>query len=211
VTLLRRLRSGKAGAVVPAGDVWLAVGLGNPGPEYAATRHNVGYRVADLLAQRTGGAFRLHRSRHADVVEGRLGPPGTTSPRVVVARPRTYMNDSGGAVRALLDFYRVPPERLVVVHDELDLPLGALRVKLGGGDNGHNGLKSLRAALGTGEFHRVRVGIGRPPGSQAPADFVLRPFAAGERPAIDTAVARAVDAVESLLIRGLSLTQSDYN
>lgn len=211
MTLLRRLRGGENGAAMSPADVWLAVGLGNPGPQYAATRHNVGYRVADLLATAAGGTFRAHRSGRADVVEGRLGPPGTSSPRVVVARPRTYMNDSGGPVRALLDFYRVPPEQLVVIHDELDLPLGALRVKLGGGDNGHNGLKSLRTALGTGDFHRVRIGIGRPSGPQSPTDFVLRHFGVDERPVIDTAVVRAADAVQSLLTRGLSLTQSDYN
>lgn len=211
MTLLRRLRPGRAGAAVAATDVWLAVGLGNPGPQYAATRHNVGYRVADVLAETTGGRFRAHRSGRADVVEGRLGLPGMTGPKVVVARPRTYMNDSGGPVRALVDFYRVRPERLVVIHDELDLPLGALRVKLGGGDNGHNGLKSLRTALGTGEFYRVRIGIGRPSSSASPADFVLRPFTKDERPAIDTAVARAADAVGSLISRGLSITQSHYN
>lgn len=192
-------------------DRWIIVGLGNPGPEYAATRHNVGYRVADLLASNMGGAFRAHRSGRADVVEGRLGGPGTTTPPVVVARARTYMNDSGDAVRRLLDFYKVPAPRLVVVHDELDLPLGSLRVKFGGGDNGHNGLKSLRAALRTGSYHRVRIGIGRPPGRQAPADFVLRPFATAERQEADIAVARAADAVESLLHRGLLLTQSDFH
>jgi len=121
------------------------------------------------------------------------------------------MNESGAAVRALVDFYKVPPQRLVVIHDELDLPLGTLRIKLGGGDNGHNGLKSLRAALGTGDYHRVRIGIGRPLGRQSPAEFVLRPFTKEERAEADTAVARAAEATESLLTRGLSSTQCDYN
>lgn len=192
-------------------DGWLVVGLGNPGPEYAATRHNVGFCVAALLAASVGGTFRVARSGRADVVQGRLGATGTSAPSIVVARPRTYMNDSGDPVRRLLDFYKVPTSRLVVVHDELDLPLGSLRVKFGGGDNGHNGLKSLRTALGTGTYHRVRIGIGRPPGRQAPADFVLRPFTATERPEADVAVARAADAVQSLLTRGLALTQSDFN
>lgn len=193
------------------GDVWLVVGLGNPGQEYAATRHNVGYRVADAVAATMGGAFRAHRSTRADVVEGLLGPPGTVAPRLVVARPRAYMNDSGGAVRALVHFYKAPLPRLVVVHDELDLPLGSLRVKFGGGDNGHNGLRSVRAALGTGDYHRVRIGIGRPAGALSAADFVLRPFPVRERSEVDAVVDRAAEAVQSLVLRGLSVTQSDFN
>ena len=121
------------------------------------------------------------------------------------------MNESGGPVRALVDFYKVSPERLVVIHDELDLPLGTLRVKLGGGDNGHNGLKSLRAELGTGEYYRLRIGIGRPTGRESPADYVLRPFTAQERPEIDQVVTRAAEATQSLLVRGLASTQSHYN
>jgi PTH1 family peptidyl-tRNA hydrolase len=211
VTPLRRLlQGGEAGRRV-TGDVWLIVGLGNPGQEYAATRHNVGYRVADAVAATMGGAFRAHRSARADVVEGRLGSPGTVAQRLVVARPRAYMNDSGGAVRALVHFYKAPLPRLVVVHDELDLPLGSLRVKFGGGDNGHNGLKSVRAALGTGDYHRVRVGIGRPTGALSTADFVLRPFPAPERPIVDEVLSRAAAAIESLVRRGLTITQSDFN
>ncbi len=141
-----------------ADDVWLVVGLGNPGPGYAGNRHNVGFMVADLLAGRMGAKFKSHKTR-ADVVEGRLA-----GGRVVLAKPRTYMNESGGPVSGLRDFFKVPLDRLVVVHDELDLPYGGLRLKLGGGDNGHNGLKSLRRSLGSGEFHRVRFGIGRPAG-----------------------------------------------
>jgi PTH1 family peptidyl-tRNA hydrolase len=191
--------------------VWLVVGLGNPGPTYAGTRHNVGYLVTDELATRMGGGFRAHKSGRADVVEGRLGGVGPGSTRVVLARPRSYMNESGGPVAALAAFYKVAPERVVAVHDELDLPFDTLRVKLGGGDNGHNGLRSMRQSLGTGDFYRVRVGIGRPPGRQSPADFVLSPYASVERKVLPFQVDRAADAVESLLGDGLDATQSRFN
>ena len=154
-------------------DVWLVVGLGNPGPAYAGHRHNVGYLVTDKLADRMGSPFRAHKTGRADVVEGRLSPPGVPGPRVVLARPRGYMNESGGSVKALATFYKVPPERIIAIHDELDIAFNTLRIKLGGGDNGHNGLRSMRGSLGTGDFYRVRAGIGRPPGRQDVADFVL--------------------------------------
>ena len=192
-------------------DVWLVVGLGNPGPTYAGTRHNVGYLVTDALAPRRGGGFRAHKSGRADVVEGRLGGVGPGSTRAVLARPRSYMNESGGPVAALTAFYKVAPEHVVAVHDELDLPFDTLRVKLGGGDNGHNGLRSMRQSLGTGDFYRVRVGIGRPPGRQSPADFVLSPYASVERKVLPFQVDRAADAVESLLAAGLDRTQSLFN
>jgi PTH1 family peptidyl-tRNA hydrolase len=185
---------------------WLVVGLGNPGPEYAATRHNVGALAADLLAERVGSRFARHRRANADVVEGRLD-----GARVVLARPRSYMNESGGPVKALVDYYRVPLDRLVAVHDELDLPFATLRLKLGGGDNGHNGLRSLRRSLGSGDFHRVRVGIGRPPGRQDPADFVLKPFGAAERTEVPLLVDRAADAVGVLLADGLAEAQNRFN
>jgi PTH1 family peptidyl-tRNA hydrolase len=191
--------------------VWLVVGLGNPGPAYAGHRHNVGYLVADELAQRMGSRFRAHKSGRADIVEGRLAPPGTQGPRVVLVRPRSYMNESGGPVKQLADFYKVPPERIVVVHDELDLPFDTMRVKLGGGDNGHNGLRSVRSALGTGDFHRVRIGIGRPPGRQDVADFVLSDYSAAERKLVPLQVVTAADAVESLLSEGLERTQARFN
>jgi PTH1 family peptidyl-tRNA hydrolase len=195
----------------PVTDVWLVVGLGNPGPAYAGHRHNVGYLVADVLAERMGSPFRAHKSGRADVVEGRLGPIGPDTPRVVLARPRTYMNESGGAVSTLAKFYKVPPERVVAVHDELDIPFGALRTKLGGGDNGHNGLRSLRASLGTGDFYRVRVGIGRPPGRQDPSDFVLSNYSPAERKELEMNVVEAADAVESLVADGLERTQQRFN
>jgi PTH1 family peptidyl-tRNA hydrolase len=191
------------------GGVWLIVGLGNPGPSYARNRHNVGYLVNDELANRVGGSFRSHRTGRADVVEGRLG--GAGGHRVVLARPRCYMNETGGPVVALARFYKVEPHRVVAVHDELDLPFDTMRVKLGGGDNGHNGLRSIRSAMGTGEFHRVRVGIGRPAGRQSPADFVLSDYSAAERKILPFQVDRAADAVESLLEAGLEITQSRFN
>ena len=192
----------------PAEGVWLVVGLGNPGPSYAGNRHNVGYLVTDELADRMGSQFRAHKSRRADVVEGRLGIGG---PRVVLARARSYMNESGGPVATLASFYKVPVGRIVAVHDELDLPFDTLRVKLGGGDNGHNGLKSMRASLGSGEFYRVRVGIGRPPGRQDPADYVLREFATSERKELAFLVDRAADAAELLVAQGLVAAQNEYN
>jgi PTH1 family peptidyl-tRNA hydrolase len=184
---------------------WLVVGLGNPGSSYEGTRHNAGHFVVDELARRTGGRFKAHKSR-ADVVETRLG-----GQRAVLAKPRSYMNESGGPVAALRDYFKVTPDHLIVVHDELDIPFGTLRVKLGGGDNGHNGLKSIRSAIGTGDFLRVRFGIGRPPGRQAPADFVLKPFSATERKDLDWSTVRGADAVESLIAEGVERTQNTYN
>jgi PTH1 family peptidyl-tRNA hydrolase len=191
--------------------VWLVVGLGNPGPTYAGHRHNVGYLVADELATRLGSPFRAHKSGRADVVEGRLGVPGTPGPRVVLVRPRCYMNESGGPVKALATFYKVPPDRIIAIHDELDIAFGTLRVKLGGGDNGHNGLRSMRSSLGTGDFYRVRAGIGRPRGRQEVADFVLSNYSTVERRELLFQVDRAADAVETLITDGLEKTQQQFN
>ena len=192
-------------------EVWLVVGLGNPGPSYSGHRHNVGYLVTDELARRMGSSFRAHKSGRADVVEGRLGAPGTPGPRVVLARPRCYMNETGGPVKALASFYKVPPERIVAIHDELDIPFGTLRTKLGGGDNGHNGLRSMRSSLGTGDFYRVRAGIGRPPGRQDVADFVLSDYSSVERKELPFQVDHAADAVETLVTEGLERTQQRFN
>ncbi len=192
-------------------DVWLVVGLGNPGPSYAGHRHNVGYLVADELAGRMGASFRAHKSGRADVVEGRLSAPGTPGPRLVLARPRGYMNESGGPVKALMSFYKVAPERIVAIHDELDIAFGTLRVKFGGGDNGHNGLRSMRSALGTGDFYRVRAGIGRPHGRRDVADFVLSNYSTVERKEVPFQVDDAADAVESLVAEGLQRTQQRFN
>jgi PTH1 family peptidyl-tRNA hydrolase len=188
---------------------WLVIGLGNPGPAYAGNRHNVGHLVVAELADRVGGAFRSHKTGRADVVEGRLG--GVGGPRVVLARPRSYMNESGGPAAALTQFYKVPVDRVVAVHDELDIPFDTMRVKQGGGDNGHNGLRSMRSALGSGEFYRVRVGIGRPPGRQSPSDFVLSDYASAERKILPFQVDRAADAVETLVREGLEQAQSRFN
>jgi PTH1 family peptidyl-tRNA hydrolase len=185
---------------------WLVVGLGNPGPDYAGTRHNVGFLVADELASRCQGRFATHKRARAHVAEERL-----QGQRVVLAKPTTYMNESGGAVKGLLDFYKVPFEHLVVIHDELDIPFAALRLKLGGGDNGHNGLRSIRRSTSTGDWYRVRVGIGRPPGRQDPADFVLKPWASVERPELPMLVSDAADAVELLVAEGLERAQNRYN
>ncbi|GAA4949145.1 aminoacyl-tRNA hydrolase [Yinghuangia aomiensis] len=183
---------------------WLVVGLGNPGPEYAGNRHNIGFMVADLLAERIGGKFKTHKSR-AQVVEGRLA-----GHRVVLAKPMSFMNLSGGPVTALRDFYKVPLERIVVVHDELDIDFAVLRLKRGGGDNGHNGLKSITKSLGP-DYFRVRFGIGRPPGRMDVAAFVLKDFSSTERKGLDVEVDRAADAVESLVSDGLERAQSFYN
>jgi peptidyl-tRNA hydrolase, PTH1 family len=189
-----------------AGDErFLVVGLGNPGSRYAATRHNAGFLVVELLAERIGGSFKTHRAR-ADVLEGRLAGHS-----VVLAKPKSFMNESGGPVVSVARFYKVPVEQITVVHDELDLPFGALRLKRGGGEGGHNGLRSLVSALGSKEFARVRFGVGRPPGRLDPADFVLREFASAERKELPFLVDRAADAVESLVANGLEVAQNEFN
>ncbi|WP_018548153.1 aminoacyl-tRNA hydrolase [Streptomyces sp. LaPpAH-108] len=189
---------------------WLVVGLGNPGPEYAMNRHNVGFMVVDLLAERIGGKFKRASKAQAQVLEGRIGPAGPGSRRVILAKPMSFMNLSGGPVNALRDFYKVPVDHIVAVHDELDIDYATLRLKLGGGDNGHNGLKSMTKAMGA-DYHRVRCGIGRPPGRMQVADFVLKDFASTERKELDWFVDRAADAVESLVTEGLERAQSAYN
>lgn len=183
----------------------IVVGLGNPGPQYAGNRHNIGFLVADELAARVGGKFKAHKSG-ADVLEGRLA--GT---RVVLAKPRSYMNLSGGAVVGTAKFYKAPQENLIVIHDELDLPFGTVRLKLGGGENGHNGLRSITKSLGSKEYHRVRFGIGRPPGRMDPADYVLRDFAAAERKELAFEIDRCADAVEALVSQGLEAAQNAFH
>jgi len=212
--------------VVSDHEVWLVVGLGNPGARYAGNRHNVGEMVVrdlgarhDLgalavgtLRSRAGraGPFTAHRTR-ALVDEVRLGAPGSDRPRLVLAIPTTYMNESGGPVKALMSFYSIEIGQLVVVHDELDIPAGNVRVKKGGGEGGHNGLRSLSASLGTKDYLRVRVGIGRPPGRMDPADFVLRDFSATERRDLPLTLDTAADAVESLVEVGLLATQQRFH
>jgi peptidyl-tRNA hydrolase, PTH1 family len=186
--------------------LWLVIGLGNPGPAYAKNRHNAGFMVLDVLAARAGGRFRSNRKTRAEVLEGRLA-----GRRVVLAKPRSYMNESGGPVSALIDYYKVPVARVVIVHDELDIPYGTLRIKQGGGDNGHNGLRSVTGALGRRDYFRVRFGIGRPPGRMDPAVYVLRDFSATERKQLDLEIERTADAAETLLRDGLAATQNAYH
>jgi peptidyl-tRNA hydrolase, PTH1 family len=188
-----------------AEERWLIVGLGNPGPGYAGHRHNAGYLVADELARRIGGRLRAGKFRSASL-DGRLAGRAVT-----VAEPLSYMNDSGGPVAGLAGYYRLPPGQIVVVHDELDLPFATIRLKLGGGDNGHNGLRSVTAALGSREYYRARIGIGRPPGRMDPAAFVLRDFTAAERKELPFLVDRAADAVEALIGTGLAAAQNAFH
>ncbi|MFM8350196.1 MAG: aminoacyl-tRNA hydrolase [Actinomycetales bacterium] len=188
---------------------WLLAGLGNPGAEYAKTRHNVGFWLAEAVVRDCGGSLGRHKRAQAMVCETRVG--GQPGERIVVVEPLSFMNASGGPVKALLDFYSIPVSNLIVAHDELDIPLASIRVKMGGGDNGHNGLRSIRSALGTGEFLRIRLGIGRPPGRQDPAEFVLKPFSADQRPEAETMVERAVGAVQMLILQGLPATQNTFN
>jgi peptidyl-tRNA hydrolase, PTH1 family len=196
--------------MAPQAAPWLVVGLGNPGREYAGNRHNAGFLVADLLAGRIGVRLSRHRKAVAEVAEGRLGV-GVDAPRLVLAKPMTYMNLSGGPVAGLAQFYKVPPDQIVAVHDELDIPYGQLRLKIGGGEGGHNGLRSMSRSLATKEYVRVRFGIGRPPGRQDPADYVLSDFSPVERKELDFLVDRAADAVEVVVLRGLEAAQNQYH
>lgn len=181
----------------------LVVGLGNPGPRYANNRHNLGFMVADVLAARIGEKFTVHKKSGAEVITGHLcGRP------VVVAKPRVYMNESGRQVGPLANFYSVTPARVIVVHDELDIDFGRIRLKIGGGEGGHNGLRSVASALGTKDFQRVRIGIGRPPGRQEPAAFVLQAFNSAERAQLPTIVEQAADATELLVQVGLEQAQN---
>ena len=188
-------------------DAWLVVGLGNPGPEYARTRHNVGQMVLDELAVRTGGTYKTHKAR-AQVVETRLRPGG---PRLVLAKPMTYMNTSGGPVSGLAKFFDIASDRVVAVHDEIDIPFDAVRLKLGGGEGGHNGLRDMSKALGTKDYYRVRVGVGRPPGRMDAATYVLKPFSSTEAKDLPLLVDTAADAVETLVDHGLLEAQQKYH
>lgn len=184
-------------------DLWLVVGLGNPGPGYAANRHNIGQMVTAELAERMRAPFKSHKT-NARIAEGRIVPGG---PRFIVANPNTYMNVSGGPVNGLLKFYGLAPERLIVVHDELDIPFDTLKLKQGGGHGGHNGLRDIIAAAGSPDFLRVRVGIGRPPGRMQAADFVLQNFSAEERKVLPNVIVDAADAVELIATDGLTAAQ----
>ncbi|HKS00239.1 MAG TPA: aminoacyl-tRNA hydrolase [Arthrobacter sp.] len=188
-------------------DTWLIVGLGNPGPEYSGNRHNVGQMVLDGLAGRVGGKFKAHKAR-ALVLEGRLGIGG---PRLVLAKPGTYMNVSGGPVSALARFYDVEPSRVVAVHDEIDIPFNTVKLKIGGGEGGHNGLRDISKALATKDYLRVRVGVGRPPGRMDTADYVLRDFGTAEKKELPFLLDDAADAVELLIREGLTAAQQQFH
>jgi PTH1 family peptidyl-tRNA hydrolase len=193
-----------------ASGVWLVVGLGNPGREYEQNRHNIGFHVADLLAARLGIRFSRHRRAVAEVAEGRLGV-GVDAPRVVLAKPMTYMNLSGGPVAALRQFYKIAPTQILALHDELDLPFGQVRAKFGGGEGGHNGLRSMSQSLGTKDYPRTRFGIGRPPGRQDPADFVLSDFSSVQRKELDFLIDRAADIAEAIMTNGVEWAQNQFH
>jgi PTH1 family peptidyl-tRNA hydrolase len=188
-------------------DTWLIVGLGNPGAEYKGNRHNVGQMVLDELAGRLGASFKTHKAR-AQVLEGRLGIGG---PRVVLAKPMSYMNVSGGPVSALANFYGIGPDHIVAVHDEIDIPFNTVKLKTGGGEGGHNGLRDISKALATKEYFRVRVGVGRPPGRMDTADYVLRDFSPAERKDLPFLLDEAADAVDILVRDGLTAAQQKFH
>ena len=188
---------------------WLVVGLGNPGEKYAATRHNIGQMVIDELARRHSVKFSSHKSR-TDIAAFKLGV-GIDAHSIIIAKSKSYMNETGGPVKALANFYSVEPEKVIALHDELDIPFAAIRTKLAGGDNGHNGLKSMTSSFGTPNYYRIRLGIGRPMGQQDPADFVLKAFSKVEQKDLAEFIDRGADVVESLIAKGLEATQSAYN
>ena len=196
---MRLLRRGESASTLDL----LVAGLGNPGAEYVRTRHNLGFLVVDVLADRIGETFKVHKKSGAEVATGRLaGRP------VVLAKPRVYMNESGRQVGPLAKFYSVAPRDVIIVHDELDIDFGRIRLKYGGGVAGHNGLRSVSSALSSNDFHRVRVGIGKPPGRQSGASFVLEPFNSRERTEVATICEQAADAVELLIAEGLEPAQN---
>ncbi|WP_406692708.1 aminoacyl-tRNA hydrolase [Saccharopolyspora sp. ID03-671] len=188
-----------------ADAVSVIVGLGNPGPRYEGNRHNIGFLVADELAARIGGKFKSHKSG-ADTVEGRL-----SGARSVLVKPRSFMNLSGGPVAGAVKFFKTPPESLIVIHDELDLPFGTVRIKKGGGENGHNGLRSISKSLGTRDYLRVRFGVGRPPGRMDPADYVLKDFSTVERKELAYFIDLCADATEALVTKGLEAAQNEFH
>jgi PTH1 family peptidyl-tRNA hydrolase len=190
-----------------SGDSWLIVGLGNPGAKYEATRHNVGQMALDVLADRIGGRFSPHKTG-SRIAEGRVRPGG---PKLILAKSNGYMNTSGGPVSALAKYFDVAPDRIIVIHDELDLPFDSVKLKQSGGHGGHNGLRDIAKALGTPEFLRVRVGIGRPPGQQDPADYVLRPFGTSERSTLPVLLEDAADAAEAIVDEGLLAAQQRFH
>jgi PTH1 family peptidyl-tRNA hydrolase len=188
---------------------WLVVGLGNPGDQYAATRHNIGQMVIDELAKRHSVKLSSHKSR-TEIAAYKLGV-GADAHSIILGKSKSYMNETGGPIKALANFYSIEPNNVIALHDELDIPFAAIRTKIAGGDNGHNGLKSMTSAFGTAEYYRIRLGIGRPMGEQDPADFVLKAFSKVEQKELGEFISRSADAVESLVNSGLELTQQNFN
>ena len=188
-------------------ETWLVAGLGNPGPGYAGNRHNIGHMVLDELANRVGAKFKTHASR-AQVVQGRVGIGG---PRVVLAKPMTYMNLSGGPVANVAKFFSIPLENLIVVHDEIDIPFDTIKLKRGGGEGGHNGLRDISKAIGSKDYLRVRTGVGRPPGRMDTADWVLQDFSKTEKQTLPFLIDNAADAVELLMAQGLEAAQGKFH
>jgi len=188
---------------------WLVVGLGNPGDQYAATRHNVGQMVIDELIRRHSIKLTSHKSR-TEIAAYKLGM-GENTQSIILAKSKGYMNETGGPIKALANFYSVEAENIIALHDELDIAFATIRSKIGGGDNGHNGLKSMTSAFGTPDYYRVRLGIGRPMGQQDPADFVLKAFSKIEQKDLAEFIVRGADVVESLITQGLERTQTSFN
>jgi PTH1 family peptidyl-tRNA hydrolase len=207
VPWFRRAGRKKDDDVTNTNNTWVIVGLGNPGLKYVGNRHNVGHMVVDELAGRVGARFRRHRA-NASVAEQHLTPGGFP---IIVVKPHSFMNHSGGSVASVLKFYSQSSEQMIVIHDDLDLTFGSLKVKNGGGHGGHNGLRDIISALGTGDFIRIRVGIGRPPGHQSAADYVLHDFSSEERELLPHIVTDAADAVEVVVVEGLVVAQQRFH
>lgn len=188
-------------------DTWLVAGLGNPGPGYAGNRHNVGQMVLDELAKRVGSNFKTHPSR-AQIIQGRISVGG---PRVVLAKPMTYMNLSGGPVANLANFFGIDVENLIVVHDEIDIPFDTVKLKRGGGEGGHNGLRDISKAMGSKDYLRVRAGVGRPTGRMDTADWVLQDFSKSEKQNLPFLIDNSADAVELLMSSGLEAAQGKFH
>ncbi|MDR2567532.1 MAG: aminoacyl-tRNA hydrolase [Bifidobacteriaceae bacterium] len=194
-------------------DVWLVVGLGNPGPDYARNRHNLGFMAVDVLAARSGVSFAARAHGRALAAAARVGvaPGGAPGPRAVLAKPQTFMNLSGGPTAELADYFGVELDHVIVVHDDIDLPPWQVRLKRGGGEGGHNGLRDISKALGSKDYIRVRGGVGRPPGNQDAAAYVLRDFPASQRADVALLADKAADAVERVILEGLDAAQLAFH
>lgn len=200
--LLRLLSQRK----VKLSNSYLVVGLGNPGPNYARNRHNVGQMLIDVLADRFNVSLKPHKS-NALVAEIKM----VGGPRLILAKPLSFMNLSGGPTSSLLKFYSLGVENLIVAHDELDIPPATFRLKQSGGHGGHNGLRDIIAAIGSNEFARVRIGIGRPPGTQDAADYVLKNFSSNEKDQLNQTLELAADAVEEIATSGITVAQAKFH